>query len=81
MEFSKQGHWSVLPFPPAGDLLDPGIKPESLASPRLAGRFFTTALPGKSISTVDKHTTKESLQEAQTGIAAAGVGISEIHSH
>ena len=43
-----------LPFPPPGDLPDPGIKPESLASPTLAGRFFTTALSGKSILTVDK---------------------------
>ena len=25
-----------------GDILDPGIKPASLASPTLAGRFFTT---------------------------------------
>ena len=31
-----------LPFPPPGDLPDPGIKPASLASPALAGRFFTT---------------------------------------
>ena len=26
---------------------DPGIEPEALASPALAGIFFTTALPGK----------------------------------
>ena len=32
-----------LPFPPAGDLPDPGIKPVSLASPALAARFFTTS--------------------------------------
>ena len=36
-----------LPFPPPGDLPDPGIKPASLVSPALAGRFFTTAAPGK----------------------------------
>ena len=29
------------------DLLDPGIEPMSLASPALAGRFFTTELSGK----------------------------------
>jgi len=29
------------------DLPDPGIKPRSLASPALAGRFFTTEPPGK----------------------------------
>ena len=31
-----------LPFPPPKDLPDPGIEPASLASPALAGRFFTT---------------------------------------
>ena len=47
MEFSKQENWNRLPCPPPGDPLDPGIKPTSLASPELAGRFFTTELPGK----------------------------------
>ena len=46
-EFSRQEHWSGLPFPPPGDLPHPGIKPESLSSPALTGRFFTTAPPGK----------------------------------
>ena len=39
---SQQEYWSGLPFPPPGDLPDPGIKPASPASPTLAGRFFTT---------------------------------------
>ena len=30
-----------------GDFLDPEIDPESLESPALAGRFFTTSPPGK----------------------------------
>ena len=47
MEFSRQEYWSGLPFPPPGDLPDPGIKPTSLTSPSLAGRFFTTQPPGK----------------------------------
>ena len=38
--FSKQEYWSGLPFPPPGDLPDPGIEPES---PVLAGGFFTTS--------------------------------------
>ena len=42
MGFSRQGYWSGLPFPPRGDLPDPGIEPTSLPSPALAGRFFTT---------------------------------------
>ena len=33
-----------MPFPSPGDLHDPGIEP---SSPALAGRFFTTELPGK----------------------------------
>ena len=44
MEFSRQKYWSELPFPTPGDLPNPGIEPMSLA---LAGRFFTTAPPGK----------------------------------
>ena len=31
MGFSRQEYWSGLPFPSAGDLPDPGIKPESPA--------------------------------------------------
>ena len=42
MEFSRQEYWSGVPFPSPGDLPDPGIEPTSLASPALAGRFFTT---------------------------------------
>ena len=32
-----------VPFPIPGDLSDPGIEPEFLASPVLAGGFFTTS--------------------------------------
>ena len=31
-----------VPFPPPGDLPDPGTEPVSLMSPALAGGFFTT---------------------------------------
>ena len=31
MEFFRQEYWSGLPFPPPGDLPDPGIKPVSPA--------------------------------------------------
>ena len=43
MEFSRQEYRSGLPFPTPGDLPNPGIEPASLASPALAGRFFTTS--------------------------------------
>ena len=38
---SRQEHWSGLPFPSPGGLPDPGTEPASLASPALAGGFFT----------------------------------------
>ena len=47
MGFSRQEHWSGLPFPLPGDLSDSGIKPGSPASPSLAGGFFATAPLGK----------------------------------
>ena len=38
----RQEYQSALPFLSSGDLPYPGIEPMSLASPALAGRFFTT---------------------------------------
>ena len=46
MKFSRQVYWSWLPFPTPGDLPDQEIEPASLASPALAGGFFTTAHAG-----------------------------------
>ena len=43
MGFSWQKYLSGLPFPSLGDLPDSGIKPVSLMSSALAGRFFTTS--------------------------------------
>ena len=44
MGLSRQEYWSGLPFPsPEDDLPGPGIKPTSLMSPVLAGRFFTSS--------------------------------------
>ena len=47
MEFFRQEYRSWLPFSTPGDLPRPGIKPTSLASPALAGGFFTTATWGE----------------------------------
>ena len=41
--FSRQEYWSGPPCPPPGDRPNPGIKPTSLMSPALAGRFFSTS--------------------------------------
>ena len=43
MGFSRQEYWSRWPYPPSGDLSNPGIKPGSLKSPALRGRFLTTS--------------------------------------
>ena len=47
MEFSRQNTGVGCHFLLQGFVPDPGIEPESLVSPALAGRFFTTELPGK----------------------------------
>ena len=47
MLFSRQEYWSGLPYPPPGDLPNPGFKCTSLISPALAGWFFTTSATGK----------------------------------
>ena len=44
MGFSRQEYWSGLSFPTQGDLPYPGIESESLASPTMAGGFFTTVV-------------------------------------
>ena len=45
MGFPRQEYWNELPFPSAGDLPNPEIKP---MSPALAGGgFFTAESPGK----------------------------------
>ena len=45
--FSRKEYWGGLPFPSPGGLPDPGIKPASLKSPALAGKFFTTGATWK----------------------------------
>ena len=47
MGFSRQEHWSGLPFPSSGDLPSPGKEPVFLTSPALLGVFFTTSATGE----------------------------------
>ena len=53
MGFPRQEYCSELPFPPPGDLPNPGIKPTSPASLALADGFSTTEPPGKPFSPSD----------------------------
>ena len=43
MGFSRQEYWCGLPFPPPGDIPDPGIKPASPEPPALAVGFSLVA--------------------------------------
>ena len=52
--FPRQEYWSGRPFPPPGDLPDPGIK---LVSPALAGIFFTTEPQGSPINVLHQQKT------------------------
>ena len=49
--FSRKEYWSGLPFPPPGDLPEPGIEPTSLMFPSLACGFFTTSATWKAQNT------------------------------
>ena len=58
MGFSKQEHWSGLPFPAPGDLPDPGIK---LKSPALQANSLPSEAPGKPL--VDNSQKKKNYYE------------------
>ena len=47
MGFFRQEYWSGLPFPPPGDLPNPGIEPESPVFPALQMDYLPTKLSGK----------------------------------
>ena len=47
MGVSRPEYWSGLPFPPPGDLSDPGIEPKTPASPALQADSFTAKPAGK----------------------------------
>ena len=49
MVFSRQEYWSRLPFPPPGDLPDPGIKPASPVSPALQADSLPAEPSGKPV--------------------------------
>ena len=53
MGFSRQEYWNGLPRPLPGDLPNPGIEPESLMPPVLAGGFFTTGATWEALCWMD----------------------------
>ena len=69
MRFSRQEDWSGLPFPPPGDLPDPGTKPTSFSSPALAGEFFTTVPPGQPQVLLVTHFIDEEIEVQRGNVA------------
>ena len=66
MGFPWQKYWSGLPFPPPGDLPDPGIEPTSPVFFVFTGGFFTTMPPRK------PHNTFELSQNAKNTVVLWG---------
>ena len=50
MGFSRQEHWSGLPFPTPEDIPDPRIEAASLVSPSLSGEFFIISATWEALS-------------------------------
>ena len=68
MGFSRQQYWSGLPYPPPGNLPNPGIEPESLVSLALAAGFFTSTHLGSPLSPWGR------VYKGETHCSRAGVG-------
>ena len=75
MGFSRQEYWSGLLCLPPGDLSKPEIEPASLASPALAGRFFTTSSTCCSVAQLCSTLQPHGLQLAQTHVHWVGNAI------
>ena len=54
--FSQRGYWSGLPFPPPGDLPNPGIKLTSPQSPELTDEFLYHWATWKALNYIQKIT-------------------------
>ena len=64
MGFSRQESWSGWPFPPSGDLPDPGIEPRSPLSPALqAGSLSAEPLGKPLLSTLEPPNLLESFYQ------------------
>ena len=61
MGFSRLEYWSGLPFPPPGDLPDPGMEPMSLMSPALVGGFFTTSVTWEGAAALENNVITETI--------------------
>ena len=73
MGFFRQEYWNGLPFPPPGDLPNPGMEPMSPVSPALHAYSLPSEPPGKpclffvgNVISLDKKQICALLQETQS---------------
>ena len=74
MGFSRPEYWSGLPCPPPGDLVNPGVEPESLVSPALADRFFTTSASWEAVGCSEQLLDRPWTQEEGRSLSWVGGG-------
>ena len=73
MGFPRQEYWKGLPFPPPGELPDPGIKPASLMSPALARQILYQLLYQPQIPTLQRLAEKIKARTLPISCSALGV--------
>ena len=73
MGFPRQEYWKGLPFPPPGELPNPGIKPASLMSPALARQILYQLLYQPQISTLQRLAEKIKARTLPISCSALGV--------
>ena len=80
MKFFRQEYWSGLPFPPPGDLPNPGIEPMSLTPSALAGRFFTTKRPENPLDTHTRIKKKKKKKKPDSNVTTVPFQFSSVQS-
>ena len=74
MEFSRQEYWSMLSYPAPRDLHNPGMKPVSLVSPAVAGRFLNISTTWEAIKwTWSRSVVSNSLQPMDCSLPGSSV--------
>ena len=73
MGFSRQEYWNGLPWPPPGDLSDPGIKHVSLMSPHWQMGSVPPVPPGKPLK-IGMGKILRAMEEKNLCMAAYSIG-------
>ena len=71
---SRKECWSELPFPPPGDLPDPGMELESLKPPALSGGSLPLAPPKKPVHGPPQYYSQSDVGTGQVILGLAGMG-------